>query len=78
MVVDFPARYGEPLALLETFVEQPRYRGTCYRAANWHYLGETSRGAVRSIVTTVRGVPCKAVFVLPLRGDFRRLLGVSR
>ena len=38
---DFAARYGERPVLLETFVEIPRFRATCYRAANWRYLGET-------------------------------------
>ena len=28
--------------LLEAFVEQPRFRGTCYRTANWQWLGETT------------------------------------
>lgn len=41
LVLDWPALYGtEPLAL-ETFVDLDKYRGTCYRAANWLYLGET-------------------------------------
>ncbi|MEA3273951.1 MAG: DUF4338 domain-containing protein, partial [Pseudomonadota bacterium] len=35
---DFAARYGERPVLLETFVQIPRFRGTCYRAANWQYL----------------------------------------
>ncbi|WP_338115615.1 DUF4338 domain-containing protein [Thiococcus pfennigii] len=77
VVVDFPARYGEPLALLETFVEAPRYRGTCYRAANWRYLGET-RGRGKLDRHRRAALPRKAVFVLPLREDFRRLLGVGR
>jgi len=77
VVVDFPARYGEPLALLETFVEQPRYRGTCYRAANWQSLGET-RGRGKLDRHHRAALPRKAVLVLPLRDDFRRLLGVAR
>jgi len=28
-------RYGHPIYMLETFVEKERFRGTCYRAANW-------------------------------------------
>lgn len=36
---DFPARYGAPAVLLETYVQTPRFAGTCYRAANWRYVG---------------------------------------
>jgi len=38
---DWQARYGYRPVLLETFVEQPRFRGTANRAANWHCLGQT-------------------------------------
>jgi hypothetical protein len=77
VVVDYPARYGEPVVLLETFVEQPRYRGTCYRAANWQYLGET-RGRGKLDRHHRAALPRKTLYALPLRGDFRRALGVSR
>jgi hypothetical protein len=33
--------YGYRPVLLETFVEKPRFQGTCYKAANWVYLGQT-------------------------------------
>ena len=42
---DWQAKYGHPVHALETFVEH-RFRGTCYRAANWVRLGET-RGRQR-------------------------------
>jgi hypothetical protein len=72
---DFAARYGERPVLLETFVEIPRHRGTCYRAANWRYLGETqSRGKCDVAHRAV--LPRKAVYVYPLAADFRRALGV--
>jgi hypothetical protein len=75
VVHDFPARYGERVVLLETFVEQPRFRGTCYRAANWHCLGETTgRGKLdRHHRATL---PTKAIYVHPLSADFRAALGV--
>jgi hypothetical protein len=38
---DWPERYGYAPVLLETFVELGRYRGTCYRAANWIRVGVT-------------------------------------
>jgi hypothetical protein len=33
--VDWLARYGYQPVMLETFVESPRHKGTCYKAANW-------------------------------------------
>jgi len=38
---DWPALFGDEPYLVETFVDTDKYRGTCYRAANWRYLGET-------------------------------------
>jgi hypothetical protein len=73
---DFPARYGEPVVLLETFVETPRFAGTCYRAANWQALGETTgRGKLDRHHRAA--LPRKAVYVYPLRADFRTVLGVA-
>jgi hypothetical protein len=73
---DFPPRYGEAVVLLETFVETPRFAGTCYRAANWQYLGET-RGRGKLDRTHQAALPRKAVYVYPLRADFRTALGVA-
>ncbi len=41
LVSDWPARFGHPLLLLETFVDPSRFRGTVYRASNWLLLGQT-------------------------------------
>jgi hypothetical protein len=73
---DFAARYGERPVLLETFVEIPRFAGTCYRAANWHYLGET-QGRGKCDVTHRAALSRKAVYVYPLAADFRQALGVA-
>jgi hypothetical protein len=73
---DFAARYGERPVLLETFVEIPRFSGTCYRAANWRYLGET-QGRGKCDVAHRAALPRKAVYVYPLAADFRRALGVA-
>ena len=72
---DFTARYGERVVLLETFVQVPRHRGTCYRAANWQYLGETA-GRGKCDRTHQAALPRKAVYVYPLAADFRTALGV--
>jgi hypothetical protein len=73
---DFAARYGESVVLLETFVEIPRFAGTCYRAANWQYLGETA-GRGKCDVRHRAALPRKGVYVYPLTTDFRRALGVA-
>jgi hypothetical protein len=71
VAADFPARYGEPVVLLETYVQTPRFAGTCYRAANWRYVGETAgRGKCDR---THRAAACRArrSIVYPLAADFR-------
>ncbi len=74
---DFAARYGERPVLLETLVEIPRSRGSCYQAANWRYLGET-RGRGKGDRTHRAVLPRIGVYVHPLRADFRRVLGVAQ
>ena len=45
---DWERIYGHPIYFLETFIDPERFRGTCYRAANWVVLGEL-RGAAKTI-----------------------------
>ncbi len=66
--------YGHPVYYLETFVDPQRFRGTCYRAANWIYLGLTT-GRGKDAPTKKPNRPVKEVLGYPLRKDFRRLLG---
>lgn len=66
-------RYGYRPALVETFVETPRFRGTCYKAANWIYLGET-KGRGKLDVHNRAQLPKKSIWVYPLVRDFRRIL----
>ena len=66
-------RYGYEPVLLETFVEQERFRGTCYRAANWIHVGQT-QGRGKLDRKHQRAVPVKDIFLFPLRKDFRRRL----
>ena len=70
---DWQQKYGHGLELLETFVEKPRFAGTCYRAANWVTVGETT-GRTRNDVHHAIASPIKSVMVYPLRPDFRRYL----
>jgi hypothetical protein len=63
---DWQAAYGHPVLLAETFVDLSRFKGTCYRAANWVCLGQTL-GETRTCRdgTRPRGCP-KDVYVYPL------------
>lgn len=70
---DWQLSYGYSPVLLETFVELPRFRGTCYRAANWNLVGET-QGRGKLDVHHRASMPRKAVWVYPLRRDFRKTL----
>jgi hypothetical protein len=70
---DWQAKYGEPIWLLETFVDRERFAGTCYRAANWMSLGPT-QGRGRQGPAGVLSTTIKEVYVRPLRRDFRSLL----
>lgn len=70
---DWERMYGHPIHLLETYVDPTRFRGTCYRAANWQFLGHTTgRGPSKSWVPNR---PKKEVLALPLHRRFRQLLG---
>ena len=70
---DWQVRYGYKPVLVETFVEQDRFRGTSYRAANWIHVGETQgRGKLDRYHR--HALPIKDVYVYPLQKDFRRIL----
>jgi hypothetical protein len=71
---DWERVYGHPVYYLETFVDPQRFRGTCYRAANWIFLGLTT-GRGKDDHTNRPNRPAKEVLGYPLRKDFRRLLG---
>ena len=71
---DWQALYAHPVYLLETFIDPARFRGSCYRAANWIGLGLTS-GRGHNARTTRRDQPRKELWVYPLAQDFRRQLG---
>ena len=73
IVGDWQARYGITPVLLETFVDSTRYRGTCYRAANWTPLGQT-RGRGRQDRTRTAAGTIKDIWVYPLRPDWRASL----
>ena len=70
---DWMIRYGHPLYLLETFVEQGRFKGTCYQAANWRCVGQT-KGRSRKDRHHNLSVPIKSVYLYPLVRGYRKKL----
>jgi len=64
---------GLLVCLLETFVDTTRFQGTCYRAANWIRVGETT-GRGKYDRFNQRREPIKAVFLYPLIRNFREAL----
>jgi hypothetical protein len=70
---DWERLYGHPVYYLETFIDPERWRGTCYRAANWTALGfTTGRGKASQSHRPNRSL--KQVLGYPLDPRFRRLL----
>ncbi|HUK16221.1 MAG TPA: DUF4338 domain-containing protein [Bryobacteraceae bacterium] len=65
--------YGHPVYFAETFIDPTRFRGTCYRAANWKFLGLTT-GRGKNDHTYKPNRPIKEVLGLPLTARFRELL----
>lgn len=73
---DWFDRYNYRPVLLETFVEKERFAGTCYRAANWIYIGDT-QGRGKLDRTNACALPIKSIWVLPLTNRFREALTQS-
>jgi hypothetical protein len=70
---DWQAKYGHPVHLIETFVDRSRFKGTCYRAANWICVGQTQGRSRQDRDRTLR-VPVKDILLYPLTPDFREKL----
>lgn len=73
---DWQSRYGKEPLLVETFVEQSRFTGTSYRAANWIHVGTTA-GRGRQDRQHLAALPPKDMYVYPLHRKWRELLGGS-
>jgi hypothetical protein len=70
---DWQRFYKHPIYFLETFVDTQRFRGTCYKAANWIYLGKTT-GRGKDDQTHMPNRSLKAVWGYPLTKNFRDYL----
>jgi len=73
--VDFEIRYGHRPLLVESFVDISRYKGTCYRAANWQWIGRT-KGRGRQDLLKKCKETVKDIYVYPLDKDFRIKIGL--
>lgn len=70
---DWERIYNHPIVYLETFVDTERFAGTCYKASNWKYLGDTTgRGKDEKHHKQTRSI--KAVWGYPLSKNFRQRL----
>ncbi len=65
MIRDWEHFYGVKPVLLETFVDKGRFKGTCYRAANWIHVGSTKGYARRGYSYYNHQVP-KDIYIYPL------------
>ena len=72
-VVDWASYYSIEPILMETFVDPSRFNGTCYRAANWLYMGKSS-GYLKSGPTHHNSQTPKMLFVYPLTKDLKKRL----
>ena len=73
VAADWQQHWGFTPLLLETFVDPSRFRGTCYRAAGWELLGETSGRGLTRPGKAYRSTP-RLVLVKPLDDSFRQRL----
>jgi len=71
--LDWESIYNHPVFLLETFVDTERYKGACYKADNWIYVGKTT-GRGKLSTSTKPTLSKKAIYVYPLRKAFRKRL----
>jgi hypothetical protein len=71
--LDWQAKYGHAVVLVETFVDRDRFAGTCYKAANWIRTGATLGRSRQDRGHSLR-VPVKDVYVYPLDRRFRQEL----
>ena len=73
LAADWWKVYQESIVLAETFVDSQRFKGTCYRAANWFCVGQ-SQGRGRNERAHEADQPFKSVWCYPWQKDFRQQL----
>ena len=73
---DWQRIYHHDLALVETFVQLDRFKGSCYAAANWICVGQ-SRGRGRNDRFRQKALALKSIWLYPLRKNFQEILCAS-
>ena len=73
---DWKRLYNHRLYYIETFVDKARFAGTCYRAANWKYIGDT-KGLGKDSTDKIPNRSIKAIYGYPLTKDFKKVLSRS-
>jgi len=71
---DWKLLYGYRPVLMETLVDRSRFKGTCYRAANWIHIGETTGRGRMDRDNMRQGMAVKEIYVYPLASRFRQEL----
>ena len=70
---DWQKTYNHPVYYIETFINRGLFKGTCYKAANFTYIGDT-KGLGKDSKTKIPNRPIKAIYGYPLTKDFRKVL----
>ncbi len=68
---DWEHSYGYRPVLMETLVDEKRFKGTCYKAANWHYVGKTTGRGRMDKENKRHGAAVKDIYLYPLTKGFR-------
>jgi len=71
---DWQRCYGYRPVLMETLVDQKRFKGTCYKAANWIHIGKTTGRGRMDRANKQQGMAVKAIYAYPLTSGFRQEL----
>ncbi len=75
---DWQCCYGYRPVLMETLVDQKRFKGTCYKAANWIHMGKTTGRGRMDRDNKKHGAAVKEIYVYPLTPRFRQELAGSQ
>lgn len=71
IVKDWEKKYCNKIEIVETFVEKERFKGTCYKASNWKYLGQTV-GRGRNDRKNEKKLAIKDVYIYELEKEHRK------
>ena len=74
---DWQSCYGYRPVLMETLVDKKRFKGTCYKAANWVHVGSTSGRGRMDRENKREGMAVKEIYVYPVSIRFRQELLVG-